>query len=308
VKISCTALNLTLPWEKERLFLLRTTDALRLCHGGGFEEMSSSRAVESIRRIVRRDMFDVRRFVAQVGICPPGVANFDDARLLALLQAKVQIRELAVVRGAAAGLAGASSRQADQRRVLSRIEALSRPPMSHGGRQYRLVLDVQLAQLADRNNYEVVRHEDAVTILRGLVQENAAGSDLTGRLTEAIEMLSKDWRPPLSPDGLILLRRLRRSASPRPDDGAALTPSQLKKMTEKDWLEIELVDEDGQPCAAHYRLELEGSIVSESDFPEDGVVGLYNIEPGTYELNLGEVKLVAADAAEGGGGKRRDGG
>jgi hypothetical protein len=180
--------------------------------------------------------------------------------------------------------------------------------MTYGGRQYRLVSDVQLARLPDRNNYEVVRYEDAVTVLRGLAQQSAAGGNLAGSLTEAAGMLGKDWRPPSRPEGLVLLRKLSASAAPRPDDGPALTPSQLKKLIQKDWLEIELVDEDGQPCAAHYRLELENSVVGESDFPEDGSLGLYNIESGTYELSLSEVKLVAPDAAVKDGGKRTDAG
>lgn len=296
--ISCTALCLTLPWKTEPVLLLRTTDALRLCQDHGYDEIASYRAIDSIRRLVRWDMVDVRRFVAQAGICPLGVASYDDRRLLELLCAKVQTRELALIRGGVARPAGMSSREAGERRVLSQIEALSRPPMSYGGRQYRLVLDVRLDKLPDRNNYEVVRYTDAIAVLHGLAQQDAAGSALPERLAEAAEMLSKDWRAPFSADGLVLLRRLSASTSPHAEDGPALTPSQLKRLTQKDWLEIELVTDDGRPCSTHYRLNLGDRVVDEGDFAADGVLGLYDIESGTYELSLGELNLAAAVAAK----------
>ena len=56
--------------------------------------------------------------------------------------------------------------------------------------------------------------------------------------------------------------------------------------TEKSWIEIELVDEDGRPVAgAEYRLTLpDGETVAEGSLDDKGLVRLDGIDPGTCRL------------------------
>jgi hypothetical protein len=117
-------------------------------------------------------------------------------------------------------------------------------------------------------------------------------------LRKASEKLSKDWRPPFSePDGLILLRRIPIRASLPKDEGPAITPSQMKALFQKDWIEIEVVDQDGETYPTHYRLELPSRDVREGELDEDGCLNVSDVESGTCKLAVGEVRL-AADAGE----------
>ena len=298
VDISYAQLTLTPPGQKERVLLLRTTDALRLCRDSDYEEVPFYRAVDWVQHLARREMANARRFVAQAGLCPFRTSDVDDPSLLTLLRAKVRVRELAVIREGNYRPGDKSQPDAERRRLVRQIEALSRKGLSYGGRQYRLVVDVQLDRLPDRDRYAVVRHKDGVAVLVALAQNSGSGGGLGKLLAEAARMLTKDWRAPFNPDGLVLLRRLPASASSSSDDGPALTPSQLKKLAKSDWIEIELVDQDGEPYCTHHRLELADSLVQEGDLPDDGFLGLYEIESGTYKLTLGEVKLAPAVAEE----------
>jgi len=67
-------------------------------------------------------------------------------------------------------------------------------------------------------------------------------------LLEALGKLTRDWRAPLSPDGLVLLRRNRAPLASSVATVAAVTPSQIEAiLTQTEWIEIELVDDEGQP-------------------------------------------------------------
>jgi hypothetical protein len=72
------------------------------------------------------------------------------------------------------------------------------------------------------------------------------------------------------------------------DTGPSITPSQMKALLQKDWIEIEVVDQDGEPCHMHYRLELASSDVREGELDEDGCLNVSEIESGTCKLTLGE--------------------
>jgi hypothetical protein len=299
VEISCPHLQLTRPWEEEQFVLLRATDALRLCGSGGYEKVPCHVGVDRVQRLALHGTFDLLRFVARSGIRPSSLANLDDKKLILWLRDHVQARELVVVRVGKIRPAGQASRDADQRRVLRELEAHSRQPMRHAGRVYRLVADVQLARLRDRDSYEVVRRDNALAVLHGLAEQSPGGG-LSAVLAEAAKLLANDWRPPLAPDGLVLLRRLTAVVATGPSDEPAITPSQLKKLSETDWIEIEVVDTDGNPLSTHYRLQLADKDVQEGQLPEEGFLGLYDIASDTYKLILGEAKppTVAPQSAE----------
>ena len=242
-------------------------------------------------------MAAVRSFVAGARLSAFALRDVDDVGLLALLRARIRSGDLAAIREGGGDDGAASDSSAQQRRLVREIEAKSRRRLSYHGRQYKLEVDVRLSRVPDRDSYEVVGHRDAVEVLRGMARETSHGTDnLAGLLNQAAEMLTRDWRPPSDPDGLVLLRRILAYQAYRPNQEPALTPAQIKKLTQKDWIEIALVDQDDKPYLTHFRLEIANNVVKEGDFREDAFIGLHEIESGTYKLVLGKAsEAVAAE-------------
>lgn len=292
-------MTLTPPWEKARVLLLCSTEAIRLCQDGGYEPLPVHVAVDWVLRRSRREMTELRRFSTRAGLCTIRTSNIDDTALLTLLRAKIRARELSVIRAGDLRAGGKNERTAELKRLVREIERQSRQGLRYGGRRYRLVADVQLDRIPDRDSYEVVRRDDGSAILSALAKQNGTSNHLAKLLSDAAEALTKDWRPPFTPDGLVLLRRLQAMVSSVPDDGPALTPSQLKKLAKSDWIEIEVVDQDGEPLSgARYTLQLADKSVREGALDADGFVGVYEIESGTCNVVVGEVKQAAAAADE----------
>jgi outer membrane protein OmpA-like peptidoglycan-associated protein len=278
--------------------VVRGTDAIRLCREGGYQQLPFHRAVDGIERLGRWTMEEARTFVAQTGLSRFRVETLDDARLRTLLRDRLRSGELAALRKGEAGAEGESDSEVEKRRLVREIEARSRRPLSQAGRQYRLVADSALGRFADRRSYEVVSHRDAVGVLNALAGQSG-DRELARLLRIAAGMLAQDWRPPFRPDGLVLLRKVLVQQAYKPDLGPALTPSQLKQLTQTDWIEVELVDENGEPYSVPYRLELPNRDTRQGSFDEEGFLGAYKIESGTCKLTLDVTKREAeADEAE----------
>ena len=296
--MACPSLTLTPPWRQKKILLARITDALRLASQDGFEILPAHQATAQVDLRSRREIAAAREFVVRSRLSSFPLDRLDDESVLALLRKELRTGDLAVVREGEGGDASESDQDAIQRRLVRFIEARGRR-LSYAGRQYRLVAGTGLQRLADRNSYEVVGQRDGVAVVNGLAGEAKTRDPELGRLlSEAAAMLTKDWRPPFSPDGLVLLRRSIVQAAIKPDLGPALTPSQIKKLGKNDWIEIEVVDQDGEPYPTHHRLELPSSQVHEGELDEDGFVGVYEIESGTCKLDLGKVMLAQGVAVE----------
>ena len=170
------------------------------------------------------------------------------------------------------GAGGEGSAAAEQRRLVREIDGKTRGRLNHSGRRYRLVADVDFRKVQDRDSYEVVRHDDAAKTLDALARESGTSADLAGLFAEAKQKLTPDWRPPLAPDGLILLRRINSPQALSAAVAESITPSQMKKMmTKTEWIEIP-----------------NGSVV-EGNFDEQGLWGDYDIDPGQCKLILPDV-------------------
>jgi hypothetical protein len=210
---------------------------------------------------------------------------------VAFLVAALRQRDLVVLRIGETATGGDDGTTAEQRRLVRQIEARARRRLSHAGRQYKLVADVDLNRLRERDSYEVVGRQAAVQVLGALAQQASVDNrELAPLLVQAQVKLSGDWRPPLSPDGLVLLRRIVTLGSQAPDAAEAITPSQLKKLlTKTEWIEIEVVDERGVPYTGPYRVELPDGAVREGKLDEKGMWADYDIEPGQCKLLLPEV-------------------
>lgn len=155
------------------------------------------------------------------------------------------------------------------------------------------MVDVDLAGTPNRDSYEVVSRDEARRVLDGLAQQTGAVGDLAGLLGQANAKLTPDWRPPIQPDGLILLRRNVVQAATKPDDGPAVTPSQLRKL-KGSWITIEVEDDFGLPWQGKLHLVLEDGARDVATNSE-GVVHLEDIAPGNVDVSIADLDAKAWD-------------
>lgn len=288
--LDCASLSLTRFWREEDLVLVRATDASRLCGQDGYEEIPAWRAGNPVENPDRLDLGDVREFVSQARLSSFPLSRVDDCDLIELVGDLVKSGDLVVLRKGKDAAGVPESTTMARRRLVREIDARTRGRLSYSGRQYKLVVDVDLSKTPDRNNHEVVQRADAAQILDAMAKQAGTQDDLAPLLTQARDKLSPDWRPPLFPDGLILLRR---NISPKAVSYVtepAITPSQLKRMlTKTEWIEIEVLDELGKPYPGPYRIELPDGSTAEGNFDEQGLWGDYDIDPGTCKLIVPDV-------------------
>jgi hypothetical protein len=245
--VALVSLALTPFWREKQLILVRATDGIRLCREGSHKILSAREAFFYLDSWGHREIADIRAFFASAQPARPPVATLKDHDLLRQLREAVRVGDwVALLKEKAESDAALGTSTPKQRRLVRAIEVQMRGRMNHMGRQYKLVADADLQQLPGRDDFEVVRHDDSVRVLTGLASQPGLGSDMAASFAQALELLTQDWRPPLMPSGLILLRKvIQRVASSRSDE-PAITPSQLKHLqdpTEVDFAEFEEPEE-----------------------------------------------------------------
>jgi len=241
MSVHLQSLSLTPSWSKEKTVLVRATDALRLCREGGHEELPSRSALGQLDGLRHQDMGTVRDFVCAAQLTGFPLSSFEDGKVLGLLRNAIANRDLVVLREGA-NVASADGRTtADQRKLIAKIEAKTRAKLNYSGRQYKLVADGDLAKIPERDRYEVVRREDAIRVLEGLTWQTTAAPDLVSMLGTAGEKLTADWRPPLQPNGLILLRRIAAPLAAKVDAEPPITPSQMRALMQDLNVNLEVV-------------------------------------------------------------------
>ena len=276
--------------------LVDSLDALRLCGEGSFEAVSASDALWDFERESPQLSLELLDFAVRIGLASPFWGGCDGGDLAELIGDGIKRGDLVGLRQLSAA---ASKPTLEQRHLVAEIEAKTRGRLQLGGRQYKLVAGDDLNGMPDRNSYEVVPREDARRTLDRLAKEPSVAAAVATLLGKARDKLTPDWRPPLAPDGLILLRRSSIARVHSSEAGPALTPSQIKKLAAKDWIEIEVVDQDGEPLSTmHYRLELADASVHEGELDDEGSMAVYEIEFGNCKLVVGEVKLAPEVAEE----------
>lgn len=291
-------LPLTRPWHEERLILVPALEAMRLRRERGFKEVSGVRAEALVADLGQRDMPSVRAFMADQHLSPFPLDQCDDWELESLLRRLLQTRDLVVLDESHGLVTNVVDATTEQRRLVRAIEAEVRR-MTFGGRHYRLVADVDFARLPDRDLYEVVRHDDALRVLDGLAKQTGVETgELPELLGKAKAKLARDWRPPLQPDGLILLRRVQGPRAFTQNQEPSITPSQMKALM-ADWIEIEAFYEDDQeePYTGAYRIELTDGKSTSGSFDDEGFFGKYDLAKGNCTVNL-EPDVVAPPAQE----------
>jgi hypothetical protein len=255
--LACLSLPISPSWsseEGERIYLVRSNDALRLCKNGEFESVAVSQAVWEFDRTSRSTIWQVRGFVAQARLFGMDVTSLGNGQMVHLVREKIRHGELVGVKqGEGWDSAGqASNATVEQRRLVRQIEGATRGRLNEAGRQYRLIAGADLTSLPDRDSYHVVRREDAQQVLETLSKQ-AVGGDAKTLLLKAQDKLSPDWRPPLLPNGLVLLRKVEAPRVAATTQEQTFTPSQLWGRKDKDdiidwiiWIELDPSDPKAQ--------------------------------------------------------------
>jgi hypothetical protein len=190
----------------ERVLLVRVTDAVRLCREGGHESLPTHQALPYLDGLTRDALVGARAFAHQSQLLDRSLADCADAELLACLRRLVSVGTLTVVRETEAKATGETRSLVAQRGLIRALEKGGRQGLKFEGRTYRLVADADLDRLRDRESYEVVSRSQAQRVLDSLAKVAPPAKAET--LQKASTQLTRDWRPPLWPDGLILLRKI----------------------------------------------------------------------------------------------------
>jgi hypothetical protein len=248
-------------FDEDAVVLVASTTWLGLRAEGGYHEVDTRKALWMLENLDHRRQMDIRAFVAEARVSSFPLSQLRDHAVLELLRNAIRDgRLIAIQKGGAA--TKAPSTTVELRRLVAEIEKATRGKLPYRGRQHKLVVDVGFASLPGRDYYEVASQSEARAVLDGIAKESPASADL---LKQASEKLSKDWRPPFQPDGLVLLRRIPVQATAPKDDGPALSPSQMKDLLQKEELVLELehLYHDDEPVhEAPFTVELsDGSTV-----------------------------------------------
>ena len=233
--------------DEDGVILVSSTTWLGLRAEGDYHEIDTRKALWMLENLDHHRQMDIRAFVAEARVSSFPLSQLRDHAVLEHLRNAIHDgRIIAIQKGGAA--TKAASTTVELRRLVAEIEKATRGKLPYRGRQHKLVVDVELASLPGRDYYEVAPQSEARAVLEGIAQESPPSANL---LKQACGKLSKDWRPPLQPDGLLLLRRIPSQASAPKDDGPALTPSQMKELIERETPELDF-DTD-----VEYDLELD---------------------------------------------------
>ena len=243
--------------------LVPSLDGLRLRVEQGFRLLGRTESLDRFDEAASRNRTRVREFVAAARLGRFDLREFDDHRLRAIVRNGIRDGRLLGMR-AAARTGAVASETIRRRRLVGDIEARTGGWLDHEGRRYRLVVDVDLARLPERDSYEVQSRERAGQVLGALAMAPGCAAELIALLGQARDQLTADWRPPVNaPDGLVLLRRMRAGG-----------------------IEIEFVDEVGQPVEVDCQLELPDATRIEAKGDAQGLVARHGFLPGTCRLRL----------------------
>lgn len=282
VLLGLRVLPLSHLWSTEPLLLASREEALRLCRNEGWEALPTLSAVRELEWAPRRFLSQLRPFLSECRTPQAVLGKLSDGELD---RARAGIRQgvLSVLRRGRTRQASANQ-TVKLRRLVAQVERRARGKLSYQGRSYLLVVGDDLDGLANRGEYEVVGQAPARAILDGIAKD---GDPLTELLAEARDSLSQDWRPPSSPDGLVLLRWMRVQAAGSKNDGPALTPSQVKQMVDHAALAIHVVDLKQKPQQGlAYRIVAPDGSTASGKLDHDGRAKAVSGTPGTFAVSF----------------------
>jgi hypothetical protein len=279
------------------VLLVPSSEALRLAGTAGTQVLPPGEALWLFSAMDRLAVSGLREFAQAAQVSPFPLRDLGGEELRALLCQAIKNGRLVAVRPGADGGA-ANGKTAELRRLVAAIERRTRGRLAYGGRQYKLVVDVDLAKVPGRNSFEVTTQADGRKVLEGLAGQAGGTGDLAEMFGRARGLLSADWRPPFTePDGLVLLRTIPVAQATGVDPGPALTPSQLQQMKDPKpdaWIKIHLVHAETSKGVqgASLSLKLPGATAASAHSADgDGLLDITALKSGT-------VSIESVDTAE----------
>jgi N-acetylmuramoyl-L-alanine amidase len=275
--------------DDRRIVLVLLIDALRLCTKGEFERVSDWITLWEFEQQSQRLAWQLRAFAVASRLVSPYSTRFGDEDVIQTVAQAIHRGELVGLRKGHA-IATVTDALAEQRHLVRQIDAKTRGRLNDAGRQFKLIPGADLSGTPDRDSFEVVAHDDANRTLDRIGRKPSMAGDLASLLGKASEGLSPDWRPPLAPNGLVLLRRIRAHQAASTNQEAAISPSQLRAMIDNAALEIHVVDLNQQPKeGVAFKIDMPdgGSVSGKLD--KDGRGQAKSSSPGVFVVTFPEL-------------------
>lgn len=202
---------------------------------------SDAKAMADLRRTVRDETSG------------PVVSHADDDAVIARIARLIDRGQLRICsaidlndRKAPTQHGGGLGQSVDER-VIRNLKTKDQP-FSFEGMRLQVIRAKQLPAFRGDQRYQIIHAGDARQILSRIAALPTVSGNEKTALEQAVSLVS-DNTDGGAENGLLLLRitplRYANAGSSEP----ALTPSQLAKLTQTHWIEIELVDEDGHGVA-----------------------------------------------------------
>jgi hypothetical protein len=234
--LDCPYLDLTPHWAYDahlrNILVVRGVDGARLCNGAGYRKVAAATTIAQLRRMSRTLERQMSDFLSRTTLDLPGGRARTQQQLVLEIADYIKHDIYVGLQRSRAEL-WADDPSTEERRLARNIRDATRGRIHVGGRRYNLVAGADMAGVSDRNSYEVVRRDEAAQVLEALAQQHAAQTRLAEDLLKARAKLSPDWRPPMKPKGIVLLRRLAAQAVAPHQPAPAITPSQMRAMMQK---------------------------------------------------------------------------
>jgi len=232
------SLSLSRTWTDENEVVVISWFEWQRVHAeSGYHEIDSYKALWMLNSLDCQRLMEARHFVSELRLNSFPLDRTKDHEVLELIRQALNNRRLVAIQKGAEQPA-IPSVTVQLRRLVAEVEKATHGKLSHQGRQYKLVVDVELASTPGRDYYEVTSQSEARAALDSVAKISPASADL---LKQASDKLTKDWSPPSQPDGLILLRRIPVQTAAPKDTGPAITPSQMKALL-NDGPQEEIID------------------------------------------------------------------
>jgi LysM repeat protein len=284
VAYGCCHLSLDPSWKDDPIVLVPAIEGIRLCRDEGCQELPVREALWHLGAIDRLPFSRIRAFVAEARLTSLLLHETKDHVVVEIVRQAIENRSLVALQEGG-GKSTLTSETDKRRQLVRQIERLTRGRLSFSGRLFKLVADVDLGNVPNRNGYNVVGRDEAVQVLGGVAKQSGTASELAPLLGQACENLTPDWRPPFSqPDGLVLLYRRGTMGPTGPGEEPVISPSQLLKMKNTSWITVVVKDQADAPWQGTLRLRLPDG--SDRDIPVDdqGTVHVDGIPQGDVQI------------------------
>jgi outer membrane protein OmpA-like peptidoglycan-associated protein len=240
MNLSCHHILLAPSWadedEARQIVLVDSIDALWLCRDGEYKTVPAWATTWEFERQGSSLAWHIRSFASQSNMMALQGHWLREESIAATILRGIDNGELVGIRRKHADVSASKDPVIESQRLVRDLESKTRGRLSEGGRQFKLVAGADLPGIPDRDSYEVVSNQEARRVLGTWVEQAGTRADLATLLGKAQDMLSPDWHPPMTANGVVLLRKIiaRHVASVTPE--AAITPSQLRAMLETEKL------------------------------------------------------------------------